>query len=236
MGIRGPKCFTATHTPSAIIGTIDVNNPFVTVFEDTTMNHNKILFTVRNLSITETFTVTIHTDSDDPDPIIVPPNPDEPAALDSNETSVQVENARLITISSTHNTDDQPNFQFSVTKTFCICCQGRQCSIDTHTFNNTIGVPAGSSRTVFQDLTTNHNKTIVRLSITQVEGAVLSNAGITATFRTDLVTENRTIFNFQPLIIQWEDLREITLTPLADPGGSFNVAVEYQKTFCICCP
>jgi len=229
MGIRTQKCFVVTHNPSALQSVVRTSSP-VTVFEDLTTNHNKVLFTIKNYSL-EILTISITTDSGMLDPIEVPRGSVD---LNATVTSMQVENARKVIISSTHEFSDTSSFQFSAADTFCICCQGGQCSTGTHTFNDTIGLQAGSTKTVFQDLTTNHNKTIVKINALQWPSRDLDpDASISVTFRTAHTEEDRTITNFEPLIIQWEDLREILIT---SSEHNFNVTVEYEKTFCICCP
>ncbi len=224
MGRRLPKCFVAKHEVSILNGVLHHGAPNEVVFEDLTTNHNKIFFTFENFSLSSTLIITVNTDTGELPPFELEPRISQ---LQRSFISFQVEDVRQVNIRAIGLEGEQSAYNMFVTKTFCICCVKKNCFIDTHSsaFTN-YGLRAGISKTIFQDVTTNHNKTMVR-----IRGA--GSQPVVVTFITDQGMVDKTIQPTKNLIIQLEDLRQI-LALVQDSNSEISLSVE--KTFCICCP
>jgi hypothetical protein len=100
--------------------------------------------------------------------------------------------------------------------------------IGEHTAFVSFFLPAGTEKTVFEDVTTNHNKAMVRLAV--------GVAPVTFIVRTrDGKKIERTIVrNSNSLIIQVENIKSISARCDA-ATGTCNGAINIEKTFCIFC-
>lgn len=242
------NCFTKTHTIAGSNIPLDIIVPANTsriVFEDATNNHNKTLLQFHVPGTSAPIVVTIRT-RNSRRPIT--------ATIASGETRIlQVENFESLTLTNNNNTSS--DIGIFIQKTFCICCddqndyyaeqshslnQKSNCFIETHTIAGSgtsstgnvpldIIVPPNSSRVVFEDLTINHNKTLLQISVPNDSGPIevtirtrISNTPIIAT-----IVPNET------RIFQVEDFQELTLTNNSDTFDFIDIFIN--KTFCICC-
>ncbi|ARJ22118.1 exosporium protein D [Bacillus sp. ISL-8] len=242
------NCFIETHTIAGSNIPIDIVVPANTsriVFEDSTNNHNKTLLQFHVPGTSAPIVITIRTR-----------NARRPitATIATGETRIfQVENFEGLTV--TNNTNTSSDIGIFIQKTFCICCddqndyyaeqshslnQKSNCFIETHTIAGSgtsstgnvpldIIVPPNSSRVVFEDLTINHNKTLLQISVPNDSGPIevtirtrISNTPIIAT-----IVPNET------RIFQVEDFQELTLTNNSDSFDFIDIFIN--KTFCICC-
>ena len=81
---------------------------------------------------------------------------------------------------------------------------------------------------VFEDLTINHNKTLLQISVPNdclIEVTIRTRISDTPTIATIVPNETR--------IFQVEDFQELTLTNNSDSFDFIDIFIN--KTFCICC-
>lgn len=122
-------------------------------------------------------------------------------------------------------------------------CSSRQkstCFINTHTIAGsgtnltgniplTIFVAPNTSRTIFEDFTKNHNKTLIQIA---VAGNSLP-VDVTIRTRGSRIPITARIRGEEAQIFQVEDFESLTFS---NTGNDFSVAdIFIQKTFCICC-
>ncbi|PFB71599.1 exosporium protein D [Bacillus anthracis] len=242
------NCFIETHTVAGSNRMLDIIVPANTsrvVFEDSTNNHNKTLLQFRVPGTSTPVVVTIRTRNSR---ILIT------ATITTGETRIlQVENFESLTV--TNNTNINSDIGVFIQKTFCICCndhndyykeqsrslnQKGNCFIETHTIAAsgtpstgniplTIIVPPNTSRTVFEDFTSNHNKTLLQISVPN------DSSSIEVTIRTRGSSRpiSATIVPNEIRIFQVEDFQNLTLTNNSDILDFIDIFI--QKTFCICC-
>ncbi|HHT7240281.1 MULTISPECIES: exosporium protein D [Bacillus] len=242
------NCFIETHTIAGSNIPLDIIVPANTsriVFEDSTNNHNKTLlqFHVSGTSAPIVVTIRIR-------------NSHRPitATIATGETRIlQVENFESLTL--TNNTTTSSDIGIFIQKTFCICCSDRNdyykeqshslnqksnCFIETHTIAGSgttstgnvpldIIVPPNTSRAVFEDLTSNHNKTLLQISVPNDSGPI----EVTIRTRSSSIPIIATIVPNEIRIFQVEDFQILTLTNNSDTFDFIDIFI--QKTFCICC-
>jgi len=112
--------------------------------------------------------------------------------------------------------------------------QKDHCFIETHTLTGsntplTFTVPANTSRTIFEDFTNNHNKTLLEfrnLSTSQP-------TEVTIRTRKSRIPITVTIVAGETRGLQIEDFQSLTLTNNTNINSSIGIFI--QKTFCICC-
>jgi hypothetical protein len=106
------------------------------------------------------------------------------------------------------------------------------CFIDQHSFNGITSQPCnGIPRVIFEDVTSNHNKVLI-FAQTLTPAPCIST--LTIETRDEIIS--RVLNPSLPLIIQVEDLKRITLLCQGNPTGVCEVAINFTKTFFICCP
>jgi hypothetical protein len=105
--------------------------------------------------------------------------------------------------------------------------KNQNCQVLRHEASIEISQPAGSF-TYFTDLTENHYKAMIDVSLQSPTGAV-QQAQLIVTPRTG----PDTIINFvESAVIQIEDARAVTINSAVALGGGMNII----KDFCMCCP
>ncbi|MBO1624975.1 exosporium protein D [Bacillus arachidis] len=116
-----------------------------------------------------------------------------------------------------------------------------KCFVETHTIsgsgvNLTGNIPLdfflrpNTSRTIFEDFTKNHNKTLIQIS------AAGNSAPFDVTIRTRgsrIPITARLSEDDSPQIFQVEDFESLTFSNTTNSPSVGNIFI--QKTFCICC-
>jgi len=242
------NCLIETHTVAGSNRPLDIIVPANTsrvVFEDSTNNHNKTLLQFHVPGTSAPIVVTIRT-RNSRRPIT--------ATIATGETRIlQVENFESLTV--TNNTNTSSNIGIFIQKTFCICCndhndyykeqsrslnQKDNCFIETHTIAGSgppstgnvpldIIVPPNTSRAVFEDFTSNHNKTLLQVSVPNDSGSIEVTIRTRGSSRPIIAT----IVPNEIRIFQVEDFQSLTLTNNSDAFDFIDIFI--QKTFCICC-
>ncbi|GHH98691.1 hypothetical protein [Neobacillus kokaensis] len=107
---------------------------------------------------------------------------------------------------------------------------GKQnCTILRHQATIAISQPSGASFAYFTDLTENHYKAMIDVSIQSPTGAPL-NAQLVVTPR---IGSDITIDFTDTVVVQIEDARAVTLN---STSGGIEGVMNIVKDFCICCP
>ncbi|EDX67760.1 MULTISPECIES: hypothetical protein [Bacillus] len=245
------NCFIKTHTisgsNSALAFSVPANTSR-TSFEDLTNNHNKTLLDFRVPGGVQPIEVTIRTRRSGPITFTI---------TAGEQRIFQVEDFQNLTL--TNNTNTGSTISIFIQKTFCICCNNQNnfhkkyykeqsysyfhkdnCFIETHTVAGsdttptenvpvTIIVPSDTSRRVFEDLTNNHNKTLLQISVPEdvspIEVTIQTRSSPTPIIATLATNETR--------VFQVEDFQSLILTNNTEFLNFIEVLIK--KTFCICC-
>ena len=249
------KCFTDTHSYN---GTFIVGSGVadLTVIEDVTCNHNKTLLVLASVDPSQV-------SEDFPQPLEIKiytrccDRPISTVLLPETFKSFTVENFERLVVSNVGTGEGA--LAVSMGKTFCICCgieninnknchscgpnsssssnhnQKGECFIGVHvipTFST--GLTPGSTQTVYEDFTCNHNKTLLELSaITQpIQVTIKRRKCNTPLILT--IDPLPTIRKRLQRVIQLADLESVSVLNLSQAtNATFNLSG--QKTFCICC-
>ncbi|MCU5105638.1 exosporium protein D [Bacillus cereus] len=112
--------------------------------------------------------------------------------------------------------------------------QKDNCFIETHTLTGsnttlTFTVPANTSRTIFEDFTNNHNKTLLEFRNLSTSQPM----EVTIRTRKSRIPITVTIVAGETRGFQVEDFQSLTLTNNTNINSSISIFI--QKTFCICC-
>lgn len=119
----------------------------------------------------------------------------------------------------------------------CNSSNSNNCFIETFTIfgsettPTSLEIPPGSTITLFENFTTNHNKTLIRFSFSPVFAAF-----VTLTIRTFNSTTPQTI-TLTPgdrKTFLFEDVRSITFSNATTANAELN-PLFIQQTTCICC-
>jgi hypothetical protein len=242
-----PDCFIAENNFSSLTDQ-PCNGIPVVIFEDLTNNHNKILINAQTVTpapcratiIIETRNQIIQRDLDSP----IPPN-----FFSVTPLNIQVEDLRRISIVCQGNPGGICRVFYSIQKTFSICCTNGQeeeenCGclnkdknigssfISQHNFNSLVQQPCdGSTSLIFEDGTSNHNKTFIN-----VQYGTSAPCQATLVIETDHETIIRELPNFpgfKTFGIQMKDVRRFYVRCQGNPGGFCDLNIFGTKTFCI---
>ncbi|KEK25713.1 exosporium protein D [Bacillus gaemokensis] len=119
--------------------------------------------------------------------------------------------------------------------------QKDNCFVETHTIAGTgtnltgniplnVFLPTNTSRTLFEDFTNNHNKTLLQFFVTGTSAPI----GVTIQTRGSRLPITAILSPTETRIFQVEDFQSLILSnATTDDAGSLGVFI--QKTFCICC-
>ncbi|PUB18246.1 hypothetical protein C8K15_101451 [Paenisporosarcina sp. OV554] len=107
------------------------------------------------------------------------------------------------------------------------------CFVETHDFNSGISQPCnGSTKVIFEDLTNNHNKTMIQAL--SIEAPCIPILIIeTKDGRPPI---ERTLEFLLGINIEVENVKRVSVRCQGNPTGTCSVIFFIQKTFCICCP
>ncbi|MEK4031488.1 hypothetical protein MKZ02_23945 [Pseudobacillus sp. FSL P4-0506] len=113
----------------------------------------------------------------------------------------------------------------------------QKCFIDTHPFTGSLFLSVGGpEQTLIEDITCNHNKTLLILRSSRTGGSGFNAQPIQVIIRTRGCTEPITTVLPPgiPRVFQVEDFESLVVANL---GSGNEALLEYsmEKTFCICC-
>ena len=252
-------CFIASHDFNSVV-TQPCNGSSTVVFENFTDNHNKTGIEAITFTPAPCTGILIIETSDGGPPI-------ERVLERTENLSIEVENVSRVSVRCEGNPTGSCQVNIRGSKTFCICCPKSldshccspgnlreencdcmeeqevetTCFIDTHSLPISVyTLPCnGSSTMAFEDVTNNHNKTMI-------QATSFTPAPCTAILTIETKDGCPPIERILPslleggsptqLNIEVEDVRSVSIRCQGNPLGSCDVFLAIQKTFCICCP
>jgi hypothetical protein len=251
------NCFIETHNFNSQVSQ-PCNGSSTVVFENVTNNHNKTRIEAVSTTLPPCTAILIIETRDGGPPI-------ERVLTRQELFSIEVEDISRISVRCQGNPTGFCTVNIFVSKTFCICCpkdpgsscclscnKGNKncnckekqevettCFIGTHSPPNSFYTQPcnGSSIVAFEDLTNNHNKTLIQA--TSFSPPPCTAILIIETRDGGSPIERILPFSENPptqFTIEVENVKRISVRCQGNPTGFCQVLIGIQKTFCICCP
>jgi hypothetical protein len=239
-------CFIDQHFFGNFVD-LPCNGIPIVVFENLTPNHNKAVIMGRTTTLPPCrATLIIETPNQ-----IIQRDLESPINTQTlaSTLNIQVEDLRRVSILCQGNPGGTCRVFFSIQKTFFICCSDKSdkkndCGcrkkgrnqdtsfIGQHSFfSSVIQSCNGSTKVIFEDATTNHNK--IGFTITSSTTAPCQAFLIIDTDH-GIITRDIPNFTGQNVLgIQLEDVRRITVRCQGNPSGTCNLTFSGAKTFCV---